>query len=347
MPFLQNAWYMICWSDELAGDGAFFTRTILNRPILLYREEDGTVRALHDQCPHRFAPLSKGKLVDGQVRCGYHGLAFDAAGRCVHSPFSKATPAAAKVQPFPVEERHGTIWIWPGDAQAANPALIPNIPHHHDPEMRYVSGLTTAKADYRLLSDNLMDLSHTTFLHPAFGGLDYMPKFRSWEGPDGAIYSDYVIEDMPNFIGEEVIPAARLRHNDCIRWIAPGTHILDSRTAPCDDPDAIMYVPSAHILTPETEKTTHYFWSSALPKDSPMSDEDMLAVLRFAFDEEDKPMVEAVQQRMGDADLWDLNPVLLPFDAGSVRMRRKLQALIENEQAGHGAATSTETIVAA
>lgn len=345
MPFLQNAWYIICWSHELAGDGALFSRTVLNHPIVLYREDD-TIHALHDRCPHRFAPLSRGKLADGRVQCGYHGLAFDATGNCVHNPFGKAIPAAAKVRAFPVEERHGVIWVWPGEAQAADPALIPDIPHHHDPELRYVSGLTTAKADYRLLSDNLMDLSHTTFLHPSFGGLDYLPRFRSWEAPDGIIYADYLIEDMPNFLGEEALPGARVQHNDCIRWIAPSTHVLDSKTTSGDNPEVSMYIPSAHILTPETERTTHYFWSSAMPKDSPMPDEDMLAILRVAFDEEDKPMVEAVQLRMGDAELWDLDPVLLPYDAGSVRMRRKLQALIDQEQASGIASPITATAAA-
>jgi vanillate O-demethylase monooxygenase subunit len=334
MTFLNNAWYMLAWSDEIPADG-FLTRRILDLPIAAYRRQDGTAIALHDRCPHRFAPLSRGTMVDDKVRCGYHGLTFDEQGQCLKSLFSEAVPRAARVRAFPLEETGSAIWIWMGASDLVDPASVPHIAHHSDPALRFVKGVTHAQADYRLLSDNLMDLSHTATLHPAFGGLDYLPKCRSWEDADGSIVSDHFVESIPNFLGP-MIPHERVSHRDTIRWIAPSVHVLDSTTSAPGDDTLSVWQPSAHILTPATARSTHYFWSAAVPIDSPHPDEELETILRFAFDEEDKPMVEAVQDRMEGAELWDLNPVLLPADAGAVRMRRKLAALIAAETPSAG-----------
>ena len=336
MTFLRNAWYMFGWRDELP-EGGMLARTVLDEPIVVYRNvETGSLVALHDRCPHRFAPLSRGRLEGTEIRCGYHGLKFDCEGACTENPFNRgAIPRAAKVRSFPVVEAPGTIWVWTGDPHGADVALIPDIAYHADPAMRYVKGVTTVASDYRLLSDNLMDLTHATFLHPAFGGWEYMPRFRSEERPDGSVVSDYTIDDMVN-IYEGMIEAERIRVRDTIRWIAPSTHLLDSYGGLRGEEDWQVYVPSAHILTPETATSTHYFWSSGVEKDSPMPDEELHAILQAAFDTEDKPMVEAVQSRMQGKDLFELDPVLLPTDAGGIRMRRKLAALIAAEQAHEG-----------
>lgn len=326
MSFLRNAWYMIAWSAEIGNEP--FSRRVLDIPVVLYRH-DGELVALANRCPHRFAPLSKGQVVDGNIQCPYHGLQFDRHGTCVANPFSSVAPSAAKVRPFPVHDVHGTVWIWMGDPDVADPAAIPVIAHHADDGIEKVSGLTLARADYRLLSDNLMDLTHTAFLHPALGGRDYVPKVRTWED-DGDIVAEFLIADMPNFFGEEVIPGPTVRHRDTIRWHAPSVHVLNSQTSRAGSDDPVVQIPSAHILTPETANTTHYFWSSGVP--TGFEPGMMREVLIQAFDHEDKPMVEAVQEMMEGHELWDLNPVLLASDAGGVRMRRKLVALIDSEQ---------------
>ncbi|NBA98153.1 aromatic ring-hydroxylating dioxygenase subunit alpha [Pseudomonas sp. R5(2019)] len=329
--FLRNAWYMLAWSREVLDTP--FARTVLDEPVVVYRNsaEAGDLTALMDRCPHRFAPLSRGQLVDGNIECPYHGLQFNSAGKCVHNPFGAAIPAAAKVKSYPVQEVDHAIWIWMGEPALADTAAIPLIDYHHGTGERWVSGLTTARADYRLLSDNLMDLSHTTLIHPGLGGRDYRPKVKSWEQDNGDVVASFITESMNNFFGEQVIPAARVRHCDTIRWSPPSTHYLTSGTGLVGAEQALLSIYSAHILTPETATSTHYFWSSTVPEGF---EEDMIReTLIQAFDREDKPMVEAVQVRMGGAELWDLKPVLLPSDVGGVRMRRKLEALIKAEQA--------------
>lgn len=325
MSYLLNSWYVAAWSSEVTQ--SLFARTLLDVPVLLYRQADGTLVAMQDMCPHRFAPLSRGTLTAQGVRCAYHGLTFDASGKCVANIFGGPTPAASRIRTFPTREQDAMIWIWLGTGEPSD--QIPRFEHHIETARLTVFGYTRALADYRLLSDNLMDLTHTALVHPEFGGMDYMPKYRCWEEDGDVIVSDYCIENMPSFFDPG---SGRLvRHEDTIRWFPAGAHLLDSVTTLLDE-DRRIHLPSAHILTPETPATTHYFWSSAYDASLPFSQEELRQSLANAFDNQDKPMVEAVQKTMAGRDFWDLQPILLATDAGGVRMRRKLALLIERER---------------
>ena len=100
--YLANAWYMAAWSEEIGA--SLLHRRILGKAILLYRKENDHIAALDDRCPHRFLPLSRGERVGDSIRCGYHGLRFDAAGKCVHNPFAQKIPNGAVVRAWPTEE---------------------------------------------------------------------------------------------------------------------------------------------------------------------------------------------------------------------------------------------------
>lgn len=155
---------MAGWSDELGEQ--LLSRRMFDQPIVLYRKADGTVAALADRCPHRFAPLSLGTRMGDSVQCGYHGLAFDSTGQCVHHPFSDKIPAAAKVQSWAVVERHDIIWLWGGDPVNADQALIPDFSMiTNSGTVKAVHGYTLIEAPYEFATDNLMDLSHIEFVH--------------------------------------------------------------------------------------------------------------------------------------------------------------------------------------
>jgi vanillate O-demethylase monooxygenase subunit len=170
--YLRNAWYVAAWTDDLA-EGRLLDRTIMQEPIVLYRTADGRVAALQDRCPHRFAPLHMGKIVGGdRVQCPYHGLEFDAAGACVRNPHgNKNIPPRARVRSYPVTEKHKAIWIWMGEAPA-DPAKVPdfgvldNVPELHATKRDRI----TIRANYELIIDNLLDLSHTSYLHDGILG---------------------------------------------------------------------------------------------------------------------------------------------------------------------------------
>jgi vanillate O-demethylase monooxygenase subunit len=87
-----------------------------------------------------------------------------------------------------------------------------------------------------------------------------------------------------------------------------------------------------HLATPETATTCHYwFWTTRNFAISPQANVQVRGFVEHAFRQQDKPMLEAQQRRIGEADFWSLKPVLLAGDAGGVRVRRKLQQMVANE----------------
>ena len=171
MPFLRNAWYVAMWADDLVP-GELTSRTICDQPIVLFRRLDGSAAAIVDQCAHRFAPLSRGRLCGEHVECPYHGLRYDHTGTCVENPHGSGRIAPAlHISSFPVEERHSAIWVWLGE-QAADASLIPDFSHLDAgaPGVLSKRDWMVLDVDYRLMADNLLDLSHVNFLHDGLLG---------------------------------------------------------------------------------------------------------------------------------------------------------------------------------
>ena len=161
--FLKNFWYVAATEDEVGRTP--LGREICGEPVALWRQEDGTAVAISDRCPHRRYALSKGELVGDDIQCGYHGLRFDGQGACTHVPGQDNIPPRLKGRCYPVVERHKWVFIWMGDIEDADPDLIPDY-HWNDAEgWEPVFGTMKFAAHYQLLVDNLLDLTHETFLH--------------------------------------------------------------------------------------------------------------------------------------------------------------------------------------
>ncbi len=339
MTFLKNSWYVAAWSDEITKD-AMCARTILNLPVVMFRNEDGSVAAIGGRCPHRFAPLNLGKLKDGIVECGYHGLCFDSSGACVHNPHGNGViPKVMKVPKYPVVERHACVWIWMGDADAADESQIPDYSFMTADKTAVMTGYMYTKANYVLLTDNIMDLSHADFLHAGSlgtGGQIGRTKPRIWQ--DGTdVHCHWWLADAP------AAPALAMSLPDPqanadswleVTWSPAANMALRVGATPAGKPreegiDAI----SLHIMTPETETTTHYFWSNARTfiVDDPNFTVQLKKIISAAFQDEDKPMLEAQQRSMGTTDFWSLDPALLPIDAGPVLARRVLEKRLAAE----------------
>jgi len=161
--FPLNAWYAAAYDVEVKG--ALLARTVCNQKIVMFRRKDASVAALEDACWHRLLPLSRGKLHDDQVICGYHGLVFNGEGRCTHMPSQETLNPAACVRAFPAVEKHRFVWVWPGDPALADPAKVPDLHWSDVPAWAGDGKLITVKCDYRLVLDNLMDLTHETYVH--------------------------------------------------------------------------------------------------------------------------------------------------------------------------------------
>jgi len=344
MKYLRNAWYMAGWSSEIGAE-TLFPRTLLDERIVLYRDETGSVRALQDRCPHRFAPLSRGTLCKGQVQCGYHGLQFGPDGQCTHNPHGDGRiPKAAIVRAYPVVERYTAVWIWMGDGQRADESLIPDFSASMDPVKRTVGhGYLHVKANYMLEVDNILDLSHIQYLHDNNVGSDAVASAETAIEQDGnVVHSKRLVRNER--LTEVLEKQYRLPPGQPVdrwldtRWNAPATMELWVGAAAAGSPDpraAGKRQPFIHVFTPETARTTHYFFGTSYPVR--MGDEGVqraaadIEFLRRPFAEEDQPMLEAQQNEIGDSDFWSLKPVLLSGDGPAVRARRVLDSLIKAE----------------
>jgi len=161
--FPMNAWYAAAWDVDIKR--ALFPRTICGKHVVIYRQGNGQVTALEDACWHRLVPLSKGRLEGDSVVCGYHGLKYNSSGRCTFMPSQETINPSACVRAYPVVERHRFVWLWMGDPAMADPALVPDMHWNDDPAWAGDGKTIHVKCDYRLVVDNLMDLTHETFVH--------------------------------------------------------------------------------------------------------------------------------------------------------------------------------------
>ena len=337
--YLHNTWYMVGWVSELGANG--LTRTILGKPVFVYRLESGALAAVLDRCPHRFAPLSKGTRNGDALVCGYHGLQFGIDGTCIHNPFSEKIPAGAALSTFVVVERDNIIWLWGGTATDINPDLIPDFSFIPDsPNNRTVTGHTLMQANYEYGTDNLMDLSHIEFVHKGtFAGQGVIFAGEHRVDIDGdTLHSNWWMPRIapPSVAQGHVPPDAIVDHWLEMRWNAPASMRLNvgvtrHGTAREDG----FEVPQAHILTPANDHETHYFWSSSRNHDLDSADVDgfLMQLFGAAFDDEDKPMIEAAYANVRGRDFWKEKPVSLGVDQGGTRARRLLEKMITRESA--------------
>ena len=337
MSFLRNVWYVAAWASELA-DGAMLARTIADHPVVFFRKPDGALACLEDRCPHRFAPLSCGHLDDGVVQCGYHGLRFDPTGACVGNPHGPI-PRGLAIRTYPVVERHKILWIWMGEGEGDADAFPDLSFVDRAPASAFSNGYLPTAASHKLMVDNILDLSHADFLHPtSLGGGSITRTRANVEERGQQIYVEWISpNETPLPIWGSRLPAgARADMWTSVLWHPNGVMILRTGATVAGKPREEGFDTwNAHIMTPESAGSTHYFYCNT--RDYQVDDEAfnrlMAEGLRAAFSLEDKPMIEAQQRRIGDADLMALHPALLSIDVASTRARRQYDRLLAEESA--------------
>ncbi len=340
MTYLRNGWYAAALSSEIKDTP--LSRQLLDENLVIFRTEKGEPGAVVDRCPHRFAQLSMGKVQGDTIECGYHGLRFARDGRCVLNPHgNKAIPNGAHIRGYPVHERYGFIWYWPGDPARADVASIPAYPFNEsEGEFATVYGYLDVAANYQLVVDNLLDLSHVEWLHPMFrqpGGVDAHKTEFFVDGND-------VIANRwkPNVKVHGLHGAfwtSGTTHFDArsnMRWMPPSNMNFDlGATEVGASVDDGVKLPNAHLVTPANEFRSHYFWSVA--RNRKMDDEKAGQMLQQTaqriFSTEDVPMIEAQQRNMGQvSDIMSLRPISIEPDIPAVRARRILAELIRTEE---------------
>ena len=305
--FLENYWYCAALTHEVGIKP--LRRVICNEPIVLYRDAQGNPVALEDRCSHRQAPLSTGEVRGDDIQCVYHGFVFNQFGVCVHIPHQKAIPNRANIRAYPVEERWGFIWIWRGNAEKADRDKIPNLPWTRDAKRSPVYVYFYVKANHQLVADNLLDISHADYLHSntlgSKSGIMGGPQpdkveFRTWQDED-KIHSfrkltNVEVASFPKKWGNFTRNVDR---TNIQMWEAPNTIHVHLEFE--NDENKIL-INHDHIMTPETETTTHYFMDFTrdfgIDGDEYPTDGDIYHEQHSVISGDDLPMVEAQQENI-------------------------------------------------
>jgi phenylpropionate dioxygenase-like ring-hydroxylating dioxygenase large terminal subunit len=315
---------------------------ICNDAIVLFRGDDGLIGALEDHCPHRHVPLSMGKVCGAALQCGYHGMTFDRAGTCIQVPSQSFIPPKARVRAYPVIERYGWIWVWLGAVELADLALIPDFHWLDTVGFAHVGDTTPVAANFQLVVDNLLDLSHVGFVHGSTIGAPGMGekgKLTVDKTARGVVVRRLVpdVPAPPVYRASGVLPDGKnIDRFQIITYTAPcfvtihvggaevGTGVLDGRT----EHGLNSWVLNA--ITPETESTATYYWANvrAHALNDVRTDVLFFDATTEAF-AEDKAMVEAQQRFLSrNGDSW---PIAFKADAGAIEGRRALEALRASE----------------
>lgn len=339
--FLKNTWYVACTAEEL-GDQPL-GRRICGQKIVLYRTGNAGVAALEDFCPHRGAPLSLGRVEGELLVCGYHGLRMACDGTVDSLP-NQRTDRFPCVRNYPVRERHGFVWLWPGDPEAASEDLIPDLYWANNPDWGYGGGLYHIDCDYRLMIDNLMDLTHETYVHA-----DSIGQHEIEESPvETVLEGEEVITSrfMENISAPPFWQMA-LRENgmpdDVVvdRWqicrFTPPSHVMIEVGVALAGKGGYDAAPEHKVssvvvdfITPETETSMWYFWGMARnfrPENQALTDK--IREGQGKIFSEDLEMLE--QQQKNLLEYPDRKLMTVKIDAGGAQSRRLLNRLIEQQ----------------
>lgn len=351
--FLKNCWYVAALDRELI-DGRLLGRTLLGENVLLYRGESGKVTALNDRCPHRGALLSQGRLEGDSVRCMYHGIKYDCSGKCVQIPGQDMIPPKLRVRTYPVVEKGHLIWIWMGDAAQADPALIIDLPYLEDPKWKGIPAYLHYAANYLLIVDNLSDFSHLAFVHTGtLGGSEeyaFVTKPIVVEKLErGFRVERWHMNSEPPPFHKKVIrdKHSKVDRRNIASMVIPGIFNMETLFAPAGQDvrggnlEGVKEYRNCQFMTPETERTTHFFWvylNNFEGEESAISVSLLNSLIEGFM--EDKAIIEQ-QQKTLDADPH-FQMLAILADAPLAHFRRVLGKLIDAEQMPT-AATATGT----
>ena len=338
-----NTWYVAAWDYEVTAK-APLARTVGGRPLALWRTTDGRISALADACWHRLAPLSKGKVLGDELQCPYHGLRYNRAGRCTAMPAQKTVNPSATVPSFPVVERHRYVWVWLGDPDLADPDTVPDM-HQMDSAEWAGDGRTIyAECNYQLILDNLMDLTHEEFVHSSSIGQDELSEseFEVTHDDRHVTVSRWMRDiDPPPFWRKNMrdkFPGfeGRVDRWQIIHFEAPSTICIDvgvakaGTGAPEGDRSQGVNGYVMNTITPETDRTSHYFW--AFMRNYRLDSQTITTELRegvhgvFGEDEEMLIAQQAAIDANPDFEFYSLN-----IDAGGMWVRRILDKMLQAE----------------
>jgi vanillate O-demethylase monooxygenase subunit len=339
-PLLRNYWYVAALSGEV--DRTLRDRWILDESIVLFRKEDGTAVALQNRCGHRSFPLAKSRLQDDTIICGYHGIEYDASGRCIGVPCQDAVPSNLSVTSYAIEERAPFVWIWMGDRAKADPRLIA-------PELDFFANLgwTTAvhgyydvKCNYLAMHENLLDLTHFPYLHgEKAGSVEYArsPFDVATEGDrvmtTRLMKAGTLARGRASALG--IDPDHRVDQLSETIFASPALTLAHSTIQDVEiaaDTRTVFRSEIVHALTPASKTETHYFWVNArnYAIDDVKANENALIRIRETFTE-DVDALGWIEELIAREDRPEFHEISVRGDRAGLKMR-SIVARLANEQ---------------
>lgn len=293
-----NCWWVAAFADEVGR--APLARWLLDTPVVMYRTEAGEVVALEDRCPHRQAPLSAGKLRGDVIECGYHGFQFDQTGRCARVP-SMSKPAPLRVECYPTQEIGPLVWIYLGDTDCLDSVPAPPVMDWMtDDAFAMRKGMMEIAANYLLLKENVLDLTHLPFVHGAsFGILDWVdPPKVAEEGDTVAYRQEFVRSPLaPGYamsLGLE--PGTPWNRVGVGKMLSPASHESSTEFFDPEQPEISSGKTCfAHLTTPISQNRMHYFFVAARNHANDPATMDGLAAILMQGFIEDKTILEQTQ----------------------------------------------------
>ncbi len=337
----KNAWYVAANREDVGRE--LLGRTIVNTPLVIYRTEAGEAVVLDGRCPHRHFPLAHSELEGDTIRCGYHGFVFGADGQCLEIPSQAHAPKACRVKKYPSVEHGLWLWVWVGDEEKADPALLPTL-REIGLEGEGLTGhplvYNEVACRYQLLNDNLFDLSHLAYLHgTSIGTRENASTPEELTRRPGYVASLRRIKNAPCpplMQREAVYPTDTLDRAMGMASYLPSFHTGTTEVRyPEDHPDApgelISWNRVYHCITPSTPRTCYYHFAVAV--DDGIDVKRMQETLAPVIDEDIFASVEIEKI----IDLYDGNPppeLMVKSDTNAVEGRRMIQAMMDAEAAG-------------
>ena len=337
--FVLNAWYVAAWSSEVSREP--IRKVICEIPVALFRKIDGTAVALEDRCAHRGYPLSAGRVVDDVLECGYHGFQFDCSGACVRIPAQSIIPQRARVRSFPLVEKDGWVWIWTGDAGNADESLVPDTHWMTDPDWATVTHSFHFECRAELIHDNLLDLTHESFIHLSTVGDDYIYQHGVTVEVEGTMVSvDRLMPGVqaPPLYAKTMSTEGLYDRFHCTKFYLPSFHALHSGITGQGRPrEEGFLIKVMNGITPIDAHNSHYYYafSRNFGVDQAWATEELVDGLATVLIE-DKEALEwqeiGLQSRPSNE-----SDVLIAQDEGIAKARRIMGQLLAAESAASSA----------
>jgi phenylpropionate dioxygenase-like ring-hydroxylating dioxygenase large terminal subunit len=339
VTFPRNQWYVAGHSADLGSD--LLSRWILGEPLCLYRKHDGLPVAVADQCVHRQMPLSLGRRKGDSIECRYHGILYTDDGAAARIPSQANIPANCQVKRYPIVDRGGFAWIWMGDQALADESLIPSHSWLDSPDWTVVRGTLHMNARAQLLNENLLDLSHVSYLHADTIGSEEIAEGAASTEVDGrTVRVTRVMPAMqcPPLFRRVMGLNGQIDRESVAEFVAPGFHVSYVLARPAgagpSSPETCRHN-AVHGITPERTNSAHYFW--AVARDYRIDDAEVSRIWQEGAPRvltQDVDAVEAIEKIISAYEPGYPVEINLKADAGGLRARRIIEQMIVAEQSG-------------